>query len=123
MNKSEIIDAIAETYGLQSDEVRIIVTKFLDIVVKELYDGGTVKLMNFGRFDVKVTERDWRNPQSGERIGVVVARKRVAFSPSVGVRQRLNEGNDVAQSAATQNQASQGTGEEDREEDRYEGEG
>lgn len=90
MNKSEIVDAIAETYGLQPDEVRIIVTKFLDLVLKELQDGGPVKLMNFGRFDVKTTERDWRNPRSGERIGVVVSRKRIAFTPSVGVRHRLN---------------------------------
>lgn len=91
MNKSEICQAIAEQYGLHPKEVHITITKFLELITEDLEaTGGPVKLHNFGRFEVKSLERNWRNPRTGEKKGVET-RKRIAFTPSHGLRTKLNE--------------------------------
>lgn len=91
MNKSEIVNSIAELYGLQPAEVQIIVTRFLAMIEEELeVTGGPVKLVKFGSFEVRSTERDWRNPRTGENTGLS-ARKRVFFTASTALRRRLNE--------------------------------
>ncbi len=71
MNKSELIDAIAEKGGLS----KVDAAKALDATIASITDalkqGDTVTLVGFGTFGVKVrAARTGRNPQTGETLQI-----------------------------------------------------
>lgn len=75
MNKSELIDAIAESTGLTKADSGRALDGFLGAVTKALSEGDSVALVGFGTFSVKArAERKGRNPQSGEEILIKAAK-------------------------------------------------
>ena len=75
MNKSELIDAIAESSGLTKADAGRALDGFLGAVTSALSKGDSVALVGFGTYSVKErAERKGRNPQSGEEITIKAAR-------------------------------------------------
>lgn len=74
MNKSELIDAIAESADLSKAAAGRAVDAFVDAVSGALKDGDQVTLVGFGTFLVRQREaRTGRNPRTGETINIAAS--------------------------------------------------
>lgn len=74
MNKSQLIDAIAEASALTKADAGRALDGFLSSVTKSLSNGNSVALVGFGTFSVKHrAERKGRNPQTSEEITIKAA--------------------------------------------------
>ena len=91
MIKSDLIDAIREELGgVSSREVWEYVTFILEDIGDALEHGETVKLTNFGVFDVhQKRERMGRNPKTLEEAAIC-ARRVVRFRNSEKLHDILN---------------------------------
>ena len=75
MNKSELIDAIAESADLSKAAAARALDAVIDTVSTKLKDGEQVVLVGFGTFSVKDRPaRTGRNPQTGQPIEIAAAR-------------------------------------------------
>jgi DNA-binding protein HU-beta len=75
MNKSELIDAIAQHAGLTKADAGRALDGFTKAVEEALKAGDSVTLVGFGTFSVKERpERKGRNPQTGEEITIKAAK-------------------------------------------------
>ena len=75
MNKSELIDAIADSADLTKADVGRALDGFIQAVTEALSEGDAVALVGFGTFSVKDrAERKGRNPQTGEEIKIKAAK-------------------------------------------------
>ena len=75
MNKSELIDAIADASELTKVDAGRALDGFLGAVTNALSDGDSVALVGFGTFAVKDrAERKGRNPQTGAEITIKAAK-------------------------------------------------
>jgi len=71
MNKTELINAIAETSGLTKADAGRALDATLSSVTAALQGGDSVSLIGFGTFAVKArAARAGRNPQTGETIQI-----------------------------------------------------
>ncbi|MBO5897662.1 MAG: HU family DNA-binding protein [Clostridia bacterium] len=90
MNKSQLIEAVAQNSGLKKSQAEAAVKAFTEAVTEALKAGDKVQLVGFGTFEVKVRgERTGRNPKTGETIKVP-ASKHPAFSASKALKDQLN---------------------------------
>ena len=81
MNKSELIQAIADEAELSKHDAAEFVDAFISVVTQELKDGNDVTLVGFGVFHVSErAERQGRNPQTGETL-TIPATKKPRFRP------------------------------------------
>jgi len=75
MNKSELIDAMADASGLTKADSGRALDGFLSAVTDALTSGDAVALVGFGTFSVKErAERKGRNPQTGAEITIKAAK-------------------------------------------------
>ena len=75
MNKTDLIDAIAESTDLPKTLAGKALEAFLETITKALKEGDTVALVGFGSFTVKDrAARAGRNPKTGELIQIEAAR-------------------------------------------------
>jgi len=75
MNKSELIDAIADKSELTKADAGRALDGFLGAVTEALSSGDSVALVGFGTFAVKDrAERKGRNPQTGAEITIKAAK-------------------------------------------------
>ena len=75
MNKSELIDSIADKSGLTKADAGRALDGFLGAVTEALQNGDSVALVGFGTFAVKDrAERKGRNPQTGAEITIKAAK-------------------------------------------------
>ena len=75
MNKSELIDAIADKSELTKADAGRALDGFLSAVTEALGNGDSVALVGFGTFLVKDrAARKGRNPQTGEEIMIKAAK-------------------------------------------------
>ncbi len=75
MNKSELIDAIADASELTKADAGRALDGFLGAVTEALSNGDSVALVGFGTFAVKErAERKGRNPQTGHEITISAAK-------------------------------------------------
>jgi len=75
MNKSELIDAIAESSELTKTDATRALDGFIEAVTNALKNNDSVALIGFGTFSVKErAERKGRNPQTGEEITIKAAK-------------------------------------------------
>ncbi len=75
MNKSELIDAIAESADLSKASATRALDAALDGIVEALKSGDQVVLIGFGTFSVKDrAARTGRNPQTGAPIEIAAAK-------------------------------------------------
>ncbi len=86
MNKSELINAIAEKSGLSKVDSKKALDATLEAISEEVKNDGKVVLVGFGTFSL--AERSARmgvNPQTKKPIEIP-ARKSVKFKPGSGLR-------------------------------------
>lgn len=75
MNKSELIDAIANSADLPKAAAGRALDAVIAAVTNELKEGGSVSLVGFGVFSVKErAERQGRNPRTGDSITIPAAK-------------------------------------------------
>ena len=71
MNKTELVDAMSKETQLSKKDVEACLKSFVDVVSKELKDGGKVQLVGFGTFEVSErSAREGRNPQTGATMKI-----------------------------------------------------
>ncbi len=75
MNKSELVDAIASGTGLTKADTSRVLEMFMLTVTDALKGGDQVVLPGFGSFSTgNRSEREGRNPQTGEKIKIKASR-------------------------------------------------
>lgn len=71
MNKTDLINNIAEKSGLSKRDVESVLNGFLGEVTDALASGDKVQLIGFGTFETrKRSARTGRNPQTGQEISI-----------------------------------------------------
>ena len=71
MNKTELINAVADQAELSKKDAEAAVTAVIDAITESLVAGEKVQLVGFGAFEVKFrAERVGRNPQTKESITI-----------------------------------------------------
>ncbi|GAF14493.1 DNA-binding protein HBsu [Bacillus sp. JCM 19046] len=79
MNKTELINSLAERAQLSKKDATTAVNSMFDLITESLGKGETVQLIGFGNFEVRErAARKGRNPQTGEEIDIA-ATKTPAF--------------------------------------------
>ncbi|PAV10533.1 hypothetical protein CBG25_01830 [Arsenophonus sp. ENCA] len=74
MNKTELINQIAEKTSLTKKDSEKALNAFIETVTEELKAGNDVQLVGFGNFQVKQrAAREGRNPQTGKVIQIAAA--------------------------------------------------
>ena len=90
MNKTELVAAMAKETNLSKKDVEDVLKSFVDVVSKELKNGGKIQLVGFGTFEVSErAAREGRNPQTGEEM-MVPACKTVKFKPAKALKDLVN---------------------------------
>jgi DNA-binding protein HU-beta len=90
VNKSELIDRIAEAADISKASASRALDAALDAITLSLKDGEPVALVGFGTFTVRDrAAREGRNPQTGETISIAEARV-PAFKPGKALKDALN---------------------------------
>ncbi|MCL7744321.1 HU family DNA-binding protein [Guyparkeria hydrothermalis] len=90
MNKSELIDAMAENAGISKSAAASALDGFIDAVGGALKKGDQVTLVGFGTFLVREREaRTGRNPRTGETINIK-ASKLPSFKAGKGLKDAVN---------------------------------
>lgn len=75
MNKSQLIDAIADGADISKAAAGRALDSFLDVITESLKEDDQVALVGFGTFSVRQrAARSGRNPQTGEEIQIEAAR-------------------------------------------------
>jgi DNA-binding protein HU-beta len=89
LNKTSLIDKVAETTGLSKKDSIIAVESTLDAITEALAVGDSVKLIGFGTFSVLETaERNGVNPATGEKL-VIKAGKKPKFKAGDKLKQSV----------------------------------
>jgi DNA-binding protein HU-beta len=89
LNKSELIEQVADRADMKRSEAEAAVNALTDVVKETLQRGGDVAITGFGKFSV--AERGARqgvNPQTGERIQIA-ASKAPKFSAGADFKKAL----------------------------------
>ena len=90
MNKSELIDAIADSAELTKAEAGRAVDAVVAVISKALKNGDSVTLVGFGTFEVrKRGARTGRNPRTGEEIKIKAANN-PAFKAGKALKDAVN---------------------------------
>ena len=90
MNKSDLVNIIAEKSDLSKIEVESIVDEFLRLIEKGVLKGEEVKISNFGVFYKKARlARKGTNPSDGSPI-VIPANNTLGFRPSKVLKEKMN---------------------------------
>ncbi|MFD2044461.1 HU family DNA-binding protein [Ornithinibacillus salinisoli] len=81
MNKTELVNAVAEKSELSKKDATKAVDAVFESISDSLKSGDKVQLIGFGNFEVRDrAARTGRNPQTGEEIQIA-ASKVPAFKP------------------------------------------
>jgi DNA-binding protein HU-beta len=90
VNKSELIDAVAESADLPKAAAARAVDAVTDAITGALKAGDSVALVGFGSFNVKNrAARTGRNPQTGAPINIAAA-KVPSFKPGKALKDTVN---------------------------------
>ena len=87
MNKSQIIKAVANNFGLSKNQVKSTINEFLDIIEEQLVESTSVTIQGFGTFSV-IKWKASRHTKTGELINTP-KRKFVKFKPSVNLKRAV----------------------------------
>ena len=89
VTKSDIVDHLHATLGLNKTESKELVESFFHEIAQSLLDDEEVKLSGFGNFEIiKKKARPGRNPKTGEAV-TVSARKVVTFRAGQKLRSKV----------------------------------
>ena len=90
MNKSELIEVVAQAADLKKKDAEAAVNAVLEAFENALVNGDKVQLIGFGTFEVKSkAERTGRNPATGEAIKIE-ASKQIKFSAGKTLKDKVN---------------------------------
>ena len=90
MNKTELIDAVAEAADLTKAESQRAVDAVIAAVTKALKGGDAVTLVGFGTFQVRDrAARTGRNPKTGDTIKIA-ASKNPSFKAGKALKDAVN---------------------------------
>ena len=94
MNKSELIEALAEAMNLPIREAASITNTIIDTMSDALAKGESIEIRGFGSFVVKEYQSyTGRNPKTGEKIKVK-PKKLPFFKVGKDLRDLVNQGED-----------------------------
>jgi DNA-binding protein HU-beta len=90
MNKSELVNDIAEKSGLTKKDSEKALTAIIESIEEALSNDDKVQLVGFGSFEVKLrAARKGRNPQTMEEIDIPESRV-PAFKAGKDLRDKIN---------------------------------
>ncbi|MFB9758781.1 HU family DNA-binding protein [Ectobacillus funiculus] len=90
MNKTDIINNVAEQVELTKKDATKAVDAVFDTIFSALKTGDNVQLIGFGNFEIRDrAARIGRNPQTGEEIEIA-ASKMPAFKPGKALKEAVN---------------------------------
>ena len=90
MNKSELIDAMADTADITKAAAGRALDGLIEAVAKALQQGDSVAISGFGTFVVRErAARTGRNPRTGEEIEIA-ASKAPAFKAGKALKDAIN---------------------------------
>jgi len=90
MNKSELIQDIAENYAISKTTAAKTVDGIIESIKNALADGDTVTLIGFGTFSVRErAARKGRNPRTGEPLDIKAANVPI-FKPGKSLKDAVN---------------------------------
>ncbi len=90
MNKSELIQTLAEKIKISDDEASLIVDSFFDSMRDAMLHGDRIEIRGFGSFKIKQYESYvGRNPKTGELVQVK-PKKMPLFKAGKGLLDDLN---------------------------------
>jgi DNA-binding protein HU-beta len=89
VNKTELIEAIAEMANSPKSEAQRYFNAFEEVVTDVLKSGDEVQITGFGKFYVREQKaRDGRNPQTGEKMRIA-AQKVPTFSAGTSLKESV----------------------------------
>ena len=75
MNKSELINSVAESAGLTKKDATAAVEAVFETIQTTLGQGDRVQVIGFGTFEVRErAARKGRNPQTGKEIDIAASK-------------------------------------------------
>ncbi len=90
MNKTELVNVVADATGIAKKDVDAVVNATVKAITDALKEGDKVAIIGFGNFEVKATsEREGRNPKTGETITIAASKKPV-FTASKVLKDEVN---------------------------------
>jgi len=90
MNKTELIEAVAESGDLSKADAARAVDAVISSVTKALKKGDSVTVVGFGTFQVRErAARTGRNPKTGDTINIA-ASKNPAFKAGKALKDAVN---------------------------------
>ena len=90
MNKTDLINAIAEKTELSKKDSEKVLKAFIDVVTEELQKGEKVQLVGLGTFEVSERPaRVGRNPQTKEQM-TIEASKAPKFKAGKALKDAVN---------------------------------
>ncbi|MDA3971340.1 MAG: integration host factor subunit beta [Desulfobulbaceae bacterium] len=90
MNKSELVDAIAQEMDMNPKDATSVVNTILDSMCNTLIGGNTIEIRGFGSFVIKDYDSyRGRNPKTGENIEVP-PKKLPFFKVGKELREKVN---------------------------------
>ena len=90
MNKTDLIDSMAEDAGISKAAAKKALESFLENVEGSLKKGDRVSLVGFGSWSVsKRAAREGRNPQTGKTIKIA-AKNVVKFKAGADLQKAVN---------------------------------
>jgi DNA-binding protein HU-beta len=91
MNKTDLINAVAESAELSKKDAENAVKAVLENIEDTLAKGEKVQLIGFGNFEVRErSARKGRNPQTGKEMEIP-ASKQPAFKPGKALKDSVNQ--------------------------------
>jgi len=91
MNKSDLVDKVAESLGLPKSKASQALDVIMDGIKQALIENDTVTLVGFGTFSVRErAARTGRNPRTGDTINIGKSRVPV-FKPGKSLKDALNQ--------------------------------
>ncbi len=93
MNKSELIEALAQDIGIPHREAAAITNTIIDTMIESLAKGESIEIRGFGSFVIKQYESyEGRNPKTGKKIKVK-PKKLPFFKVGKDLREQVNVSN------------------------------
>ena len=90
MNKSELIDAMADSADISKAAAGRALDGFIDAITKAVKNNDTVSIVGFGTFLLRErAARTGRNPKTGKTIEIA-ASKAPAFKAGKGFKDAVN---------------------------------
>jgi nucleoid DNA-binding protein len=89
MNKTELVQTLSRKTCIPQRQINEILNALLELIIDEVSEGRSVKLLNFGKFERRDRRgRVGRNPKTGDRV-VIPDQTVVVFVPGREFKSRV----------------------------------